>query len=74
VNNGVHWVRPEVIYAKLIGQQRELLDRTDLDKRRQFQKVESALTVPVAVGRGQFENPENGTSTVGSWYQRTGVR
>jgi hypothetical protein len=35
--------------------------------------MENALRVVVALGRGQFGNPERRTSTVGSRYQRTGV-
>jgi hypothetical protein len=48
-------------------------DSKDLDKRRQFHKMESALWVTVAVVWGEFGNAGRGTCTVGSQCQRTGV-
>jgi hypothetical protein len=35
--------------------------------------VHNESSAAVAVGRGQFENPERGTPAVGSRYQRTSV-
>jgi hypothetical protein len=50
---------------------RELQIAQIMGKRRQFQKMERAVAVAVAVGWVQFGN--SGTSAVGNRYQRTGL-